>query len=93
MNREIGVERLYSLGDYKNIKFSDVITDIKQEYCVDQNLMEKVRYLQMLAIETSFYRYIELAKRIGTVKQEEAMELLSGELERTLEEIKQILKN
>jgi hypothetical protein len=82
MNKSLSVERLYSLGDYKNIKFSDTITDIPGHVALDQDVMKLLSYLQIVDIELSFNRYKELVTRAGTEKSEDILAFL--EEERTL---------
>jgi len=91
MNRTLKVERLYPLGDYKNIKFVDEMVDIPERVCMDENLMSKLRYLQMLDVELAFRQYLELIKKVGTVPLEEAMKILLEEHTSTIQEIEKTL--
>lgn len=84
MNRSIKVERLYSLGDYKNIKFIDEITDLPEDIATDEEMVGKLSYLQLVGIEKSFYRYYELAKKVKTLNPEEILGFLEEERESIL---------
>jgi hypothetical protein len=93
MNRTSQIDRLYPLGDYRNIRFSDTIADIPDKLAMDSEFMAAIRYLQMVEIEITFRRYIELTNKVGTIKFEEAMKILEdlrvetmGKIKATLEE-------
>jgi hypothetical protein len=91
MNRTLKTERLYPLGDYKNIKFVDEVVDIPEKVCLDENLMSHLRYLQMIDMEMTFRQYLRLIEKVGTVHLEEAVKILENEHTVTLKEIKTIL--
>jgi hypothetical protein len=60
MNKQISAERIYSLGDYQNIKFNDTITEIPDEIALNPDTMERLRYLQLVDIEWSYISYMKL---------------------------------
>jgi len=76
MNRVSQIDRLYPLGDYRNIRFSDTINDIPDKLAMDGKFMAAIRYLQMVEIEITYRRYGQLMGQVGTVKLEEAMKIL-----------------
>ena len=87
MNRSLKVERLYSLGDYKNIKFIDEIVDLPENVALDEESVGHVVYLQLLNVEQSFYRYYALAKKIKTLNPEEILGFIEEERVKTLDQL------
>lgn len=92
MNKISSVERLYSLGDFKNIKFSDSITEIPESFVLNKRAMELLRYIQILDIEDAYYRYARLMLNLKPHGVEEAMNFLETERNRTFEELLNELK-
>jgi hypothetical protein len=92
VNRTVSVDRLYSLGDYKNIRFSSTIDGIIERLALDKTFMDKLLFLQMLDIESSFRTYKDLAKKIGTPSEEEALKILEDFRQTTLNDLKQYLE-
>lgn len=57
MNRSIKVERLYSLGDYKNIKVIDELHEIPESVALNAELMGKLYMLLLANVDLQYYRY------------------------------------
>ena len=91
MNRSLGIERVFSLGDYKSIRFSDNIQELPQEVMLNQELVDKIRYLQMLSVDSAYQKYVETMKKYGNLPEEERTSFLIEAKINTLEEIKQLL--
>lgn len=75
MNRSSTVKRLYPTERYGNIEFTDRLDDIPEEVCLNKDLLEGIRYLQMISMELAFRRYLDLIEKVHTV---EAAEILAG---------------
>lgn len=93
MNRSLKAERLYPVGQYANIKLTDEINELPQEVIFHENLINQVRYLQLVNLELGYRKYLELAGRIQTIPLEEQVTYLETEKLNTLDEIKHILFN
>jgi hypothetical protein len=94
MNRSIRYERLFPMGQYVNVKFSDEMNDLPEELCLNEDLMNKVRYLQMVEVELAYRIYLKLYEKSKTLVLEElakSMEFLETEKETTINGIKAIL--
>lgn len=94
MIRKSEIDRLYPLGEYRNIRFSDSIDNIPDKLAMDSEFMAAIRYLQMVEIEISYRRYVELSKKVGTPTLEEAMKILEdlrvetmGKIKATIEQV------
>jgi len=94
MNRRSTIRRLYPTERYGNIEFTDEINDIPDQICLNEELMDQLRYLQMLTVEISFRRYIDLYEKAHTISEEqlaEALSYLEQERETTTQLIQKIL--
>lgn len=93
MKREIGTERLYSLGDFKNIKFMDIIVDVPQEFVVNSDMVNEVRFLQLVSIELAFRRYMKLMEEVPLAWGQKSIEALEKIRQDTIKTITSILEN
>jgi hypothetical protein len=93
MERSLKSERLFSLKDYNNIKFTDEITNIPERVCLNAELMGELSYLQMIGFELSVRKYAELMKLSGTYDLEVILKYLEDERNQTLGKIKDLLKS
>ena len=60
MKKLLRVERLYSLGNYKNIKIVSEISEIPQEVLDNEKYMELLEFSLLLDAESSFHKYMKL---------------------------------
>lgn len=65
MKRDLSVERLYYLGDYKNIKFGSVTKDIPEELALNNRAEELIFLQQFLACEMAYRKYIDMLEKIN----------------------------
>ena len=77
MKRSVTTTRLYSLGNYQNISFSDTIEDIPESVALDNKAMQLLRSIQLFQIERSFLKYFKLKETTHKLSNEEAMELIN----------------
>lgn len=89
MNRTIETKRLYSLGDYKNVTFTDVISEIPAEVAFNSEAMSRLRVLQLIGVDLAFEKYIGLRKILD--KEEDKEKKLEEMREAMLLELKTIL--
>jgi hypothetical protein len=93
ISRDLKIERTYSLGDYKNIKFTDEINNLPERFITNPKALDTVRYLQFIQTELNFRRYINLAKNFNALTEDEAIEELEKLREITINDIKTLLTN
>ena len=95
MNRKVNIERLYSLGDFKNIKFSDEISEIPEAISLNSKAMSLLYYLQLLEIEFDHKRYLKLGFKLPAKPEqiEEAAAIIEEERARTFAEFLEEIKN
>lgn len=91
VNRTLGIERIYRLGDYENLKVTDNINDLPEELMFKGELINKIRYLQLLNVELASRKYHKLMESMYVFSYDEQIEALSEEKLNTLDEIKQLL--
>lgn len=100
MERTIYTERLYSLGDFKNIKFSTALTGIPEGLALSDTAVGLIMYQQALFCEISYRKYYNAMEHVAkNLKNdpEAVMEFLLQERTQTyqelLEEINNLKKN
>jgi len=107
MERALTVERLYNLGDFKSIRVGETlrgsrrveneIQGIPEELWLNPEFINKLRYLQLVQTEATYFRYIEdFVKQFHAGKTlEDVLGIIDtlGELEvKTITELKDILE-
>ncbi len=60
MKRSLKIDRLYSLGDWKNVRFGDEFIDIPEESIFDAEFVGDIRMLQLLGVEILYREYLKL---------------------------------
>lgn len=93
MPRELRVERLHYLGDYRNVKFIDVISELPDDIAFNGELISALRWLQLMQSEKTFYRYLALGSQYKDKSAEECLAIVSKLHEETLLELKELFKN
>lgn len=97
MNKSLSVERIFSLGDYQNIKFTDTVTEIPQEVALNPEAVRLIKYLQLVDIEWAYVNYMNLRKNSPRIVKPEdvegALEFIEAERVRTFENLLSALKN
>ena len=93
MKQEISIERLFSLGSFKNIKLVDTISEIPKELIFNTEFQSRVRNLQFVRVHKNYFNYLEQAKNVLNMNYEEAMELLNGLETETITAITELLPN
>lgn len=71
MNRQLGVTRIFALGNYENLQVTDTITDIPEDVLLNKEAVGLLRYLQLLDLELTFVQYGELRAETPRLKSEE----------------------
>lgn len=84
MERKISVERLYSLGQYQNVKFIDEITNIPESIALNREAMNLIAYSQILQAEKAYYNYFRL--RMDTLPKGKLEDVIVDTIEAVEEE-------
>ncbi len=88
MERNLSVERTYSLGQYQNIKLFDSIGELPEEVITNPELVKNIRQLQLVQLELDYRNYIKLAEKLHPHGIDEAMAILEEIRVNTLDTIK-----
>ena len=62
LKRTLSTDRTYFLGNYRNIKFFDAISDIPEELAFDQEFIYNIRMLQLVQTDLYYNAYVQLAE-------------------------------
>lgn len=85
MKRTLKLERLFYLGDYRNIKFIDEITDLPEDVAGNETALDLLRQVQFVGVDKAFQEYMALHKSKG-IKNAEPEEAII-ELEKIKEQL------
>ena len=91
MQRKISVERLYSLEQYQNIKFTSELSDIPEEVALDEQAMDMLYYLQMVSCDLAYKKYMEIREELAKTKPN-VLEFLEAQHKQTNDEVLQKLQ-
>lgn len=92
MQRDLGVERLYPLGDFKNIKFSTLLKDIPEELARNETVVGLLFLQQSISCEIAYRKYYDLVNKIAKDKIENVLEYLEQQREQTMAELYEEIK-
>lgn len=103
MERTLFTERIYSLGDYKNIKFNNTLAGIPEELANNTKAIELLFTQQFLSCEIAYRKYYDMMEKIAeefTVLKngkkiadtQAIIEFLQGERETTMSELYEEIK-
>ncbi len=93
MNRSLKVERIYSLGDYKNIKVTDDINELPENIVLSDKAVGLIRMMQLLQTEKVYQKYTSLGGLFKGKTQEEVFEIIAELETDTMSKLKEIFKN
>jgi len=91
MDRSISVTRTYSLGNYKNIKFSDTISGIPDELANNTEFMNELRFLQIVGVDKNYFDYVQNAENWHNLNIEDAIATLDSLEKETVASLKETL--
>lgn len=87
VTRDIGVERLYFIAQFQNIKIDSRINGIPVEMINNPEIIDRLYYVQMLNSDIAYKKYMDLRQRIATEKVKDILELLREERDSTQREL------
>lgn len=103
MERTLNVERLYYLGDYKNIKFGNSLSGIPEELAGNDKVVSLLFLQQSLACEAAYRTYSELMEHINSeftvdvrgkkvVDTQQVLQYLTEKREQTFDDLMEEIK-
>ena len=82
MKSNLGLERVFKLGDFKSMRVTSDVDDIPEELTLDKEFRAQVRLLQLIEVDRAFYQYRVQAgelnelesdgERVATLVEQEA---------------------
>jgi hypothetical protein len=84
MDRSIGLERVYNLGDYKSLRVSDYSNNIPEELATNDEFMSELRHLQLVSAELTYYNYSVMVSNLNEKETNEAKQEFLAEVETNL---------
>lgn len=93
MNRTLGVERTYYLGEYKNIKLHDIFNEVPDELVTNPEFIGNIRLMQFARLEKDYREYLHVLKQINQLGFEDAMAILNDMETNAVDEIIKLIKN
>ena len=80
MNMNLKIKRIYNLGNYSNVEFTEELNEIPEKLLFNKEAMDKFRKLLMLNVEVSYNKYLEVNNKKAEDSEHE-QELISNYLE------------
>jgi uncharacterized protein YbjQ (UPF0145 family) len=87
MERDIHVKRLYFLGNYKNVEFSNTLKGIPEELASNDKVVGLLYVQQFIAIETAYRKYYQLVENLVGEETKKVLETLETERTQTMREL------
>jgi hypothetical protein len=90
MTRDIGVKRLYTMGQYQNVTFEETIKDLPMDLSKED--LDNYRYLMLLDLELQYRSYLKMYQQVSNVSIDEAVNALEKSKLETIKELGQNVK-
>ena len=92
MKRTVYVERLFSLGDFKNVKFSTALTGIPEELAKNDKVTNLLFLQGAIGCELAYRKYWNILEHITRDKTVDAIKYLEEQRQQTFEELYEEIK-
>lgn len=87
------ITRLYWLGDFRNISFSDTVEGIPEELILDNEFVMGLKFSQLLEIELAYRKYLALVKDHPADMSQKSVEAIEDLRTQTIRSLKDYLTN
>lgn len=91
MTRTLGVERVFTLGNYQTLRLVDTVENLPDELAFNTELVNKIRALQFVTLEKNYREYVKMHERANSMNLEDAITALNKDKAVITEEIQNIL--
>ena len=88
MERTVSVERLYSLGDFQNIKFTTTVAGVPDQLANNDNVTALLFLQGSSACDIAYMEYKKRREELKGEKAEEILAKLKQEREQTFTDLK-----
>lgn len=93
MKKDLIVERLFPLGDFKNVKFGTVLRDIPDELAENKKVTDLLYFQLALSCDIAYRRYFDTIDRITKEQIKDVLGYLEKERSQALSELYEEIKN
>jgi hypothetical protein len=93
LDRTLTTKRLYSVSNFNNITFEDTIENLPEKIALNQEIVNKIRFLQMVEVEHNFRRYMKMFEKINTLNLEDSIKFLEEIKLSTMNDLKTLIEN
>ena len=87
VTRDLGVERLYFIANFQNIKISSNLNNLPAELATNPEVIDRLYYVQMLNCDIAYKKYMDLRQKMVAEKTKDILELLREERDNAQKEL------
>jgi len=92
MNRNLGIERVYTLGEYQTLRVTDHIENLPEDLALDSNVVDRIRALQLISLDIVYETYVANLKDLKQYAHgSERASVLIEQRANLMEELKDLL--
>ncbi len=71
MKRNLGLERVFRLGEFKSMRVTSDVLDIPEELALDEKFTALIRILQLVEVDRAYYQYRVQAGKLNEFENDE----------------------
>jgi hypothetical protein len=71
MKGNLGLERVFKLGDFKSMRVSSDLLDVPAELMLDEEYVALTRLLQLVEVDRAYYQYRVQAGELNELENDE----------------------
>ena len=71
MKGNLGLERVFKLGDFKSMRVTADVLDIPEELILDEEFISQARLLQLIEVDRAYYQYRAQAGELNEFETDE----------------------
>ena len=71
MKGNLGLERVFKLGDFKSMRVISDVLDVPEELMLDEDFVTQTRLLQLVEVDRAYYQYRVQAGKLNELETDE----------------------
>lgn len=71
MRGNLGLERVFKLGDFKSMRVTSDVDDVPAELMLDEEFVSQTRLLQLVEVDRAYYQYRVQAGELNEFETDE----------------------
>jgi hypothetical protein len=92
MERSLKVKRIYAVGQYQNIEFTDEIVGIPENLALKEEVIDQISLLQLLRLEIQINKYSQLREKYANATPEKLIALLESDKKDLVQSLAETIK-